>query len=71
MQKTNSKQIQQLDKSDDWEGDTIPTYDRATVRVLGIWLVVGFPITLLQSSFIGTKSVRIASVRIVWCTLDD
>ena len=58
-----------------WEADTIPTdatipiYDRDRVRVLGIGLVVGLGlVTLLQSSFIGTKSVGIASVGIVWFT---
>ena len=54
--------------------DAILTGDRDRVRVLGIGLgieelVVGLVlVTLLQSSFVGTKSVEIASVRIVWCT---
>jgi len=43
------------------------------VRVLGIELGIGLAVwlglvTLLQSSFVGTKSVGIEFVGIVWCT---
>jgi len=51
--------------------DAIPTDDRDRVKVLGIGLgialmvrlVLVFLVTLLQSSFVGRKSVGIASVR--------
>ena len=63
----------QLREADTIPTDVIPTDNRDRARVLGMGLGIGLVVglglvTLLQSSFIGTKSVGIASVGIEWCT---
>ena len=55
--------LQLQGEADTIHTDAIPTDDRDKIRVLGIGLVVGLRlVTVLQSSFVGTKSVGIASV---------